>query len=271
MAGSKVVKLSLGSTLRRMRRDAHKTAGDVWAARIMKEGKLGTIERGEVAPSVPDVKELCRLYGADEPTITRLADMAVRAEEGGGWWEGYGDAIPQWFTTYVELEAAAAELRAYDGELVPGLLQTPGYHAALFQPGTDPNAIAQQLEVRSQRQRQALERRKPLVLNAVLGHGAVTRRLGGGRVMDDQLRHLRSISETQNVQVRVMPADAGVHPGMRGAFNLLEFSERDVPRMVYMEALYGARYEDRTPVTDKFAEAFEMIWSAAVTIEEYMR
>jgi Domain of unknown function (DUF5753) len=52
-----------------------------------------------------------------------------------GWWQQYGEAVPEWFQTYVGLEAAASASSTYQAEYVPGLLQTEAYATAVH-PGS---------------------------------------------------------------------------------------------------------------------------------------
>ena len=33
-----------------------------------------------------------------------------------GWWQQYGEAVPEWFATYVGLEAEASTISAYQAE-----------------------------------------------------------------------------------------------------------------------------------------------------------
>jgi len=35
--------------------------------------------------------------------------------------------VPEWFSLYLDVEPAAAAIRTYEAELIPGLLQTPAY------------------------------------------------------------------------------------------------------------------------------------------------
>ena len=72
-----------------------------------------------------------------------------------GWWQQYGDAVPDWFEPYLGLEQAAEVIRCYEVQFVPGLLQTPGYARAVFQieAGNDPGLdTEQQVSVRIRRQ-----------------------------------------------------------------------------------------------------------------------
>src|SRR5437016_13138803 len=136
--GSTVIRRQLGRRLRKLRETAGKTERDVEEARLASRTKLWRIEAGKVGVRIADVRTLCWLYGADQQTTDALAALAAGTSTQ-GWWEDYGDVLADWFGLYVGLEAAATEVRMYDPELVPGLLQTAAYIRTLF---TDSGADA---------------------------------------------------------------------------------------------------------------------------------
>src|SRR5437660_1648665 len=113
ISGSTVVRRQLGRQLRRLREAAGKTERDIEEANLASRAKLWRIESGKSPIKVADVRALCWLYGADQPTTDRLADLAV-GTTAQGWWEDYGDVLPGWFSLYLGLEAAATEIRIYD-------------------------------------------------------------------------------------------------------------------------------------------------------------
>ena len=47
-----------------------------------------------------------------------------------GWWQQY--SVTPWFEVYVGLEEEACEIRSYEAEAIPGLLQTEGYARAVM-------------------------------------------------------------------------------------------------------------------------------------------
>lgn len=53
------------------------------------------------------------------------------------------------------------------------------------------------------------------------------RRFGDDETYRRQLHRLLSAAEHHNVTVQVMPADRGLHPGLRGSFVLLETPEHE--------------------------------------------
>ncbi len=269
--GSIVIRRSLGRRLKALRTKAGKTSADVAAASIASKAKLARIEGGQTPVKMVDVRGLCWLYGADQVTTDLLADMAVNTATQ-GWWEDYDDVIPPWFGMYVELESAADRLLTFNPELVAGLLQTPSYHRAVYRmdDSYDPDAEERVVGLRVTRQRAAFEQRKPpLAVTAILGEGALRRRVGGVAVMDEQLARLRELDQQKYVDIMVLPDAAGAHPGMKGAFNVLRFADDDDPDVVYVEALTGGRYMEQPQTLARYRRVFDVLRSNSVHIQEF--
>jgi hypothetical protein len=57
----------------------------------------------------------------------------------------------------------------------------------------------------------------------IIDEAALRKPVGGAEVMRDQLRHLVDMAEREAVTILVIPDSVGVHPGMGGAFAVLEF------------------------------------------------
>src|SRR5581483_9387751 len=91
------------------------------------ESKISRMELGRVGFKERDVEDLLSLYGLDdEQERARLLALAREANNP-GWWHRYGDVLPNWFQSYLGLEASAAVIRNYVVQFVPGLLQTRAY------------------------------------------------------------------------------------------------------------------------------------------------
>jgi transcriptional regulator with XRE-family HTH domain len=270
--GSTVLRRQLGRRLRRLREAAGKSERDIEEASLASRATLWRIETGKTPVKVADVRALCWLYGADRATTDALAGMAV-GTTAQGWWEDYGDVVPDWFGLYVGLEATAAQLRIYDPELVHGLLQTPDYIGAVVraaQPGVDERMVRRQIELRGERQQTLNRQPAPLRLSAVFGAGVLARPVGGEAVMAAQVRRLRELAALAHVEVRVLPWSAGAHAAMHtGAFTVLDFDDPDDPAVVYLETHTGARYLERPEELAAYRRLFDLVHQQSVPIEEY--
>lgn len=97
--------------------------------------------------------------------------------------------------------------------------------------GTLPYATDEEIEnrVTARIARQALlDREDPPKLWAIIDEAAARRLVGGREVMRVQLEKLNEAAARPSVTLQVIPFDAGPHPGMDGAFVVLEFPEFSV-------------------------------------------
>ena len=262
--GSTVPRRQLGRYLRDSRMKAGMTVRAAARALEWSEPKIWRIETGQTAMRGHDVDLMCRIYGTSPELAEALVGLAKETKSR-GWWHAYGDVIPSWFDVYVGLEAAASELRSYQSELVPGLLQTAEYAAALIrfaEPDLDGDEVDRRVAFRMSRQALLTRPVSAPAMTVVLNEAVIRRPVGGARVMAGQLTRLIDVGELPNVSVRVLPFVAGVHLGViAGPFVLLSFpADRDgrdaEPPIVYMENPTGALYLDKAQETDYYAATF---------------
>src|ERR1700745_1437182 len=98
--GPTVLRILLGTQLRRLREARGITARQAAAAIRASESKISRIELGRNAIREIDVLDLLTLYGvspADREHLLTLAEQANRP----GWWHRYNDILPDWFQAYV--------------------------------------------------------------------------------------------------------------------------------------------------------------------------
>ncbi|MCO5969838.1 helix-turn-helix domain-containing protein [Actinoallomurus soli] len=130
------------------------------------------------------------------------------------------DPTPQWFREWRDVETDSDMLRWVELSIVPGLLQTEDYAAALL--GGDEAAVAARME-----RREILTRNDPPppVLHFVLDEAVLYRGRGGPKVMHDQLMHLAD-SVGPRLTIQVVRSD--VNPRSLGAYILATVDGRDV-------------------------------------------
>lgn len=258
--GPTVRRMLVGSRLRRLRMEAGISREQAGEAIRASEWKIHRLENGQVGFKERDVVDLLTLYGVGDPgEVAAVVGMALEANDT-GWWHQYGDVLPQWFRAYVDLEQAATLIRAYEGQFVPGLLQTDDYMRAVMGGALDetPEAIERRVELRVARQA-LLTRAGPPRLWAVVDEGALRRPVGGPRVMRAQIERLIEASRLPSVVLQILPFGAGAHPAMGGAFSILRFADDDLPDVVYLEHLTGAMYLDKRDDVLQYLHVMESI------------
>jgi len=252
----------LGAHLRRLREAQGVSREDAgWEIRSS-ESKISRMELGRVGFKERDVADLLTLYGVDDgEERTRLLALA-RDANNPGWWHRFGDVLPNWFQSYLGLEAAAALIRTYEVQFVPGLLQTQEYARSVVLLGhgrAKDDEIDRRVELRMQRQ-QILTRPDPVKLWVVVDEAALRRPIGGLDIMRSQVEALLEANTSlPNVRLQVIPFNAGGHAAAGGAFSILRFPDEDLPDVVYIEQLTSALYLDKRDDVDLYAEAMERL------------
>ncbi|MEV0158088.1 helix-turn-helix transcriptional regulator [Micromonospora sp. NPDC050686] len=259
--GPTVLRMLLGAQLRRLRESAGVTReGAGWEIRSS-ESKISRMELGRVGFKERDVTDLLTLYGVKDAEEREALLKLARDANSPGWWHRYGDVLPNWFQSYLGLEAAAALIRTYEVQFVPGLLQTADYARAVVLLGhhkADPEELDRRVGLRMQRQG-LLRRAEPPQLWAVVDEAALRRPIGGPEVMRGQIAALIEATRSPHIRLQVIPFDAGGHAAAGGAFTILRFGDQDLPDIVYIEQLTSALYLDKREDLDFYALAMERL------------
>jgi transcriptional regulator with XRE-family HTH domain len=251
----------VGAQLRRLRTDKGLTREQAAEAIRASEWKIHRLENGQVGFKDRDVVDLLALYGVTDPGEVEALLAMARDANTPGWWQQYGDLLPQWFRAFVDLEAAAALIRTYEGQLIPGLLQTEDYMRAVMRGARLPEPsedTERRIEVRLMRQTVLTQPDAPQ-LWAVLDEAALRRPVGGRQVIHEQLERLIDASKLPNVTLQVLPLAAGAHPALVSAFSVLRFPDQELPDVVYVEHLTSALYLDRREDVDQYLHVMESI------------
>jgi hypothetical protein len=259
--GPTVQRMLVGARLRRLRTDMGLTREEAAESIRASEWKIHRLENGQVGFKERDMVDLLRLYQVTDPG--EVAEFLALAREANapGWWQHYGDVLPQWFRTYVDLESAASLIRTYEGQFVPGLLQTDGYMRAVVQGAhleDSGEEMGRRVRLRMARQTLLTGEQAPR-LWAVVDEAALRRPVGGRDVMRGQLERLVDATKLPNVTLQVLRFDSGAHPGMVGSFSVLRFPDQELPDVVYLEHLTSALYLNKPDEVDRYLHVMETI------------
>ncbi len=262
-----VLRILLGTQLRRLRESRGVTAQAAAKAIRGSESKISRIELGRNAVREVDIADLLNLYGINDPAEReQLLTLASQANQQ-GWWHRYQDVLPNWFQSYIGLEESAESIRSFDNQFVPGLLQTEDYALAVFQLGTYTHEETDRLVyLRKERQRRFAA--GGLRLWAIIDEVALRRPVGNAHLMRAQLEHLLDISVRPGLTLQVTPFLTGASYAAPSSFSILSFAVDDLPDVVYVEQLTSAMYLDKRADVDRYAEAMDQIRASSYTPEQ---
>ncbi|QLQ38599.1 helix-turn-helix domain-containing protein [Micromonospora robiginosa] len=132
------------------------------------------------------------------------------------------DGQPSWFRPWLEAERQAQQLRTYQPNLVPGLLQTEHYARAMIR--TDDlisdDEVERRVGVRLDRQSILSSPDRPKYI-AVIEESVLRRADEASRgLMAAQVTHLIECSEHPHIDIHLVPTRVPMHVGLVGPFAL---------------------------------------------------
>ncbi|MFJ6249256.1 MULTISPECIES: helix-turn-helix transcriptional regulator [unclassified Streptomyces] len=148
------------------------------------------------------------------------------------------EKLPEQFRGYAPIEQKAVALWLYANHVVHGLFQTEAYAWALIA-GGHPEPTSERTEelVVGRMARKVLFDRKPVCeIELILDESVLKRPFGNNEVMREQLEYLAECARRRNVNLQVLPMDAGLdgeYAGAHGELNIVETSAHD--RVTYLE------------------------------------
>lgn len=264
--GPTVLRILLGTQLRRLRESRGITAQEAARAIRGSESKISRIELGRTSVREVDIIDLLSLYGITDPAEREeLLTLASQANEP-GWWHQYQDVLPGWFQAYIGLEESAESIRSYDSQFIPGLLQTEEYAGAVLALGDFSLEEAERLVfLRKERQRRFSS--GGLRLWAIIDEVALSRPVGSPQIMRAQLEHISDVCDQPGFALQVVPDSAGAYAAP-GSFSILRFAVPDLPDVVYIEQLTSAMYLDKPVDVERYATAMDRLSATSAPPEQ---
>ncbi|MBB6122120.1 transcriptional regulator with XRE-family HTH domain [Nocardiopsis algeriensis] len=249
--------------LRRLRESQGLKLSAAAKAASVPQSTLSNIEGADARRiKARDIDALADLYKTPPEVRAALHELARESKEQ-GWWSSYKDvfgtnAIP-------DFEAEASMIRTYQCQVIPGLLQTPRYSEAVFRGGRaySDDEVRRNVDARLQRQH-VLGRYQAPHFWAVIDEAALRRRLEDPEIMREQLHHLLDMATRRNVDIQVLPFDAGMHAGLSGSFVLLDFPDPADPCIAYTETATASLFIQDPDDVQRYVTIFSHLNSAAL-------
>jgi transcriptional regulator with XRE-family HTH domain len=258
----------LRTELRTARLHKELTQEQVATAMDWSLSKMNRIEKAKTGISTNDLKALLPLYGiTDEEHTEELLSLAKAARHS-PWWQRYNDVAPTTLLELIDYESAASAISQFEPMYVPGILQTEDYARAALRevygqesPGERVRAL---VDLRTRR-RELLVGKDAPQFSFLLDESVIRRVAGDAATMRDQLSHLVSLTDLPNVSIQVVPFEAGLHPGMSGAFEVVEFDDTPDENVVFFEGPGGDTISDDPELTKRFLETFRRVTGKALS------
>ncbi|WP_031225855.1 helix-turn-helix domain-containing protein [Streptomyces roseochromogenus] len=257
----------LGADLRRLREVKGLTLEEAGARVGISKATLSRYETKEGTVKWPTVDALCREYGASDEERLALVELA-KAAKVQGWWRSLADPIPESMNLMLTLEDEVVREDHFACMYVPGLLQTRAYAEAVHRAsevGCPEREVQHMVDIRMKRQ-ELLDRVEPPHIWCVIDEAAIRRIVGGRGVMQEQLRHLRAMSERPHITVQVLPFSRGAHAAAVGSFAVLRGPKRELD-VVYVDLLGGGLFMEKPGELDRYRLAFEYLSAQALDLE----
>ncbi len=205
---------ALAQRLREIRLDAGLTARALALAAGWHESKCSRIEHVKTAPSEADIRLWCQVCGADDQAADLIASLREADSMYTEWRRLEVTGLRHLQESLVPLYERTARFRLYQSHVVPGLLQTPAYAAALLATISAfrgiPDDSAKAADARLERSRVLYEQDRRFEI--VLEEAVLRYQVGNAEVMAGQLGHLLSVTSMPWVSVGVIPFTARERP-----------------------------------------------------------
>ena len=194
----------LSRSLKDLRENAGIKQVPAAAAAGISQAGLSRIERGGLLPAPETVETLARVYGADTDTTTRLVELAtaIRPE--------HLDSriimqrgVNHFQKRLGKIERSSARIRAYQPNIILGMLQTSAYAGAVFASrGRTGKQTADGVRDRLARQAALTEPGREWVL--IQTEGALDWCVSDAALMADQVDHISAVSRLPTVRIGVI-------------------------------------------------------------------
>jgi transcriptional regulator with XRE-family HTH domain len=263
----------LATELHRLRQASKLTIEQVAETLEWSPGKVSKIENARVSVLPRDARKLLDVYGVTEGEERELLLTLARESRERGWWQQYSEVVPEWFATYVGLEVEASTISAYQAEIVPGLLQTERYAAALHRAelmNATEEEIQRHVAVRMERQARLSQPDAPQFW-VVLNEAVIRRVVGERAVMHEQLLKLAEAASAPNITLQVLPFGAGAHASMDSAFWIVGFDPPTDGEIVYLEHPTCSLYLEKAEEVARYRLIYEHLRAASLSFDESRR
>lgn len=259
---------ALGNALRQARNERGLTLREFSPLIGRDAAEISRWETGERTPKPEQVAQMLTALGVNGDRYNEVMTLA------------YNTDAPLWVATslpeqrqqlaaFLDFEQNSTKIIEVAPLLVPGILQTSDYIRAIMTAGGVPAGdIATRVSVRIGR-REVIQPPKPAQMVALIGQGVFYQDIGGRDVTLEQINYLLEMSRRPNIDLRIIPYGIGWHPGLEGAFTLIE-SAGATP-VVFLENRKSALYLHQEADVSAYKYAVDTVLHLARSPDDSVR
>lgn len=230
------------------------------------QSRVTRIENGIIQASADDADAWAEATGADQGTRHDLAALAYAAwNEVRSWRVSHRGGLTARQREMGQLEQRATEIRQFQPEAIPGLLQSESYARRLltFADVTDKGGVDGAAKARIKRQ--AILREPGHAFDFVLGEGALRWRPGPRELMEEQLGHLLAAASLPSVSLSVIPFDREAVTAYQHAFTVYRIPDAAT---VLVEFYHGETFPSLESEIDLYERLFAQLKGSALRGDE---
>ncbi|HEX5402059.1 MAG TPA: helix-turn-helix transcriptional regulator [Pseudonocardiaceae bacterium] len=257
----------LGSKLGFYRQQRGLSGTDLAAQVGIHQATWSKIESGKAKVSPNVLARTVDVLGIPADVAAQLEALRRKADEP-GWWQDYGDILSEAVQMLIELEADASWIRTYEGDIIPGLLQTRDYAERIITAASPHVRVAdidRYLELRMRRQKRLYD---GLKVTAIIGEAAIRQQVGGPAVLREQLRHITRMVHEHDVTVQIVPFTADAHAALGDSFVIIQWPDETNPEAVYVDGMTSWTVHERGGVIRSYLHAIGSVQSQALPARE---
>ncbi|MDE3725118.1 helix-turn-helix transcriptional regulator [Nocardiopsis sp. N85] len=172
--------------------------------------------------------------------------------------------IPPWYKKVPKLEQQSTELREYQSQIFPGLIQTPEYARTTIQhtaPWATTDEVEEMVLARKKRQ-EILERDHPPLVSVVVEAFVLDLIMGDETTQIAQLDWVLQLVGEGKIRFQVTPPRTLYHPGAAGPFRIYTFP--DNPPLASAEYASGEVLIDDQETVQKCMTIFGLLQAEAL-------
>ncbi|MFI0940266.1 helix-turn-helix domain-containing protein [Streptomyces sp. NPDC021020] len=262
----------LGAALREYRLAAKLEQLQVAEVIAASQTRVSRIETGHVTARPIEIRAMLDAFGVADLDIRKKLEDMSRASYRRGWWLEHSAYLRPDYLDHISLEDDATYIREWQPVVVPGLLQTPAYAEAVITASPSfvaPERVEHLIRVRQTRQAKIA----PGAANytAIVWEPVVVHPLVDPKAHIEQLQHILTVTERQNVTVQVMPFAAGALAGAASAFSSFSFDDEPIVEAVTMDNVRGTSVLEAPADLAAYTNVFDKLRSAALSPDDSVR